>query len=240
MGRCWRGRTSVKKRVEYEWSVFATWARRGKSEACKTPPATLERCSREGTGDVTRRGPDGRGDKAALSFPEFPMSNDFSDLDILMKLVVAALLSGVLGWEREVFGKQAGLRTHILVGVSAAMFVGLGGALMEYFGRDDEDMQYDPIRVIEATVAAISFLGAGTIFVSRDRGETVKGLTTAAALWATAGVGLAVGLGRFVLASGATALIFVVLHLLGRLERRGLPGAAKAARDEKSSEDGEP
>jgi putative Mg2+ transporter-C (MgtC) family protein len=177
---------------------------------------------------------------AALSFPEFPMSNDFSDLDILMKLVVAALLSGVLGWEREVFGKQAGLRTHILVGVSAAMFVGLGGALMEYFGRDDEDMQYDPIRVIEATVAAISFLGAGTIFVSRDRGETVKGLTTAAALWATAGVGLAVGLGRFVLASGATALIFVVLHLLGRLERRGLPGAAKAARDEKSSEDGEP
>lgn len=155
------------------------------------------------------------------------MNNDFSDLDILMKLVVAALLSGVLGWEREVFGKQAGLRTHILVGVSAAMFVGLGGALMEYFGRDEDDMQYDPIRVIEATVAAISFLGAGTIFVSRDRGETVKGLTTAAALWATAGVGLAVGLGRFVLAGGATALIFVVLHLLGRWERRGLPGAER-------------
>lgn len=86
----------------------------------------------------------------------------------------------------------------------------------------------DPLRVIEATVAAISFLGAGTIFVSRDRGETVKGLTTAAALWATAGVGLAAGLGRHVLASGATALIFVVLNLLGRLERRGLPGSGNA------------
>lgn len=150
------------------------------------------------------------------------------DLDILLKLTVAAVLSGVLGWERQAFGKQAGLRTHILVGVSAAMFVGLGGALMGYFGRDREDLQYDPIRVIEATVAAISFLGAGTIFVSRDRGETVKGLTTAAALWATAGVGLATGLGRYVLATGATVLIFVVLHLLGRWERRGLPGTPQA------------
>ena len=160
------------------------------------------------------------------------MNNDFSDVAILTKLLVAAVLSGVLGWEREAFGKQAGLRTHILVGVSAAMFVGLGGALMSFFGRDREDMQYDPIRVIEATVAAISFLGAGTIFVSRDRGETVKGLTTAAALWATAGVGLAAGLGRHVLATGATALIFVVLHVLGRLERRGkLPGVDAADGD---------
>ena len=155
------------------------------------------------------------------------------DFEILLKLVVAAILSGVLGWERETFGKQAGLRTHILVGVSAAMFVGLGGALMNHFGRDVPDMRYDPIRVIEATVAAISFLGAGTIFVSRDRGETVKGLTTAAALWATAGVGLAVGMERFVLATGATVLIFVVLHLLGRWERRGLPGVEREAETEK-------
>jgi len=153
------------------------------------------------------------------------MTNDW---DLLLKLVVAALLSGVLGWEREAFGKQAGLRTHILVGMSASMFVGLGEALMGHFGRDREDMQYDPIRVIEATVAAISFLGAGTIFVSRDRGETVRGLTTAAALWATAGVGLAVGLERYILATGATVLIFVVLHVLARLQRRGLPGTEQA------------
>jgi len=158
------------------------------------------------------------------------------DWSILLKLFLAALLSGVLGWEREAFGKQAGLRTHILVGMSAAMFVGLGGAVMSYFGRGVDDMRYDPIRVIEATVAAISFLGAGTIFVSRDRGETVKGLTTAAALWATAGVGLAVGLGRHVLATGATALIFVVLHLLGRLERRGLPGARRREGGEAESD----
>ena len=153
------------------------------------------------------------------------------DLAILFKLVVAAVLSGILGWERETLGKQAGLRTHILVGVSAAMFVGLGEALMDYFGRGVGDTRYDPIRVIEATVAAISFLGAGTIFVSRDRGETVKGLTTAAALWATAGVGLAAGLGRHVLASGATVLIFVVLNLLGRLERRGLPGSGRSGEE---------
>lgn len=150
------------------------------------------------------------------------------DLDILFKLLAAAGLSGVLGWERESFGKQAGLRTHILVGMSAALFVGLTESVMNHFGRDADHMRYDPIRVIEAVVAAISFLGAGTIFVSRDKGETVKGLTTAAAIWATAGVGVAVGVGRYVVAVGATALIFVVLHVLGRLEQRGLPGASGA------------
>ena len=158
------------------------------------------------------------------------MSND---LEILLKLVAAAGLSGVLGWEREAFGKQAGLRTHILVGLSAAMFVALADAVVDHFGRGNEDMRYDPIRVLEAVVAGISFLGAGTIFVSRDKGETVKGRTTAAALWATAGVGVAVGVGRYTVAAGATALIFVVLHVLGRWERRGLPGAAGAGADEK-------
>lgn len=157
-----------------------------------------------------------------------------NDLDVLLKLALAAGLAGILGWERQAYGKQAGLRTHILVGVSAAFFVALTEEVVTHFGREHEEFRYDPIRVIEATVAGISFLGAGTIFVSRDKGETVKGLTTAAAIWATAGVGLAAGLGRPVLAAGATALIFVVLHVLGRWERRGLPGTpeAREAREE--------
>lgn len=148
-----------------------------------------------------------------------------TDLLILLKLVIAAVLSGVLGWERESYGKQAGLRTHILVGLSAALFVALAESMVEHFDRRYDDLRFDPIRVLEAVVAGISFLGAGMIFVSRDDREKVKGLTTAAAVWATAGVGVAVGLGRYVVASGATALIFVVLHVLGRMEQRGIPGA---------------
>ncbi len=151
-----------------------------------------------------------------------------TDWEILLKLAVAALLSGVLGWERQSFGKKPGLRTHILVGVSAAFFVGLTGAVVEHFGQETGVMQYDPIRVIEAVVAGISFLGAGTIFVSRGKGETVQGLTTAAAIWATAGVGLAVGVGRYTVAVGATILVFLVLHVLGLWEKRGLPGMPKA------------
>jgi putative Mg2+ transporter-C (MgtC) family protein len=153
------------------------------------------------------------------------------DLEIFGKLALAVVLSGLLGWERQAFGKQAGLRTHILVGMSAALFVALTEAVVENFGRGAGDIQYDPIRVIEAVVAGISFLGAGTIFVSRDKGETVKGLTTAAAIWATAGVGVAVGVGRYTLAVGATALIFVVLHVLGRWEKRGLPGSPKPSHE---------
>lgn len=83
----------------------------------------------------------------------------------------------------------------------------------------------DPTRVLEAVAAGVSFLGAGTIFVSRGGGERVQGLTTAAAIWSTAAVGLAAGLGRYILAAGVTLLVFAVLQVLGKWERRGkLPG----------------
>lgn len=160
------------------------------------------------------------------------------DLEALLKLVLAGALAAVLGWERAATGKQAGLRTHMLVGMSAALFVALADGVVEHFGRDSEHIRYDPIRVLEAVVAGISFLGAGTIFVSRDKGETVKGLTTAAAIWATAGVGAAAGLGRPALATGATGLIFVVLQLLGRWEQRAEGGVGPGKRSESDGGDG--
>jgi putative Mg2+ transporter-C (MgtC) family protein len=153
----------------------------------------------------------------------------YSDLSILFRLFVAVVLCGSLGWEREADGKQAGLRTHILVGVGAAMFVALGESVVRHFGPRYDDMQFDPIRVIEAVVAGISFLGAGTIFVSQGKTQRVEGLTTAAAIWTTAGIGIAIGLERYVLAVGATGLVFCVLRVLGRLTRRGaLPGVPPA------------
>lgn len=140
------------------------------------------------------------------------------DLDVLLRLVVAAALTGLLGWERQAKGKAAGLRTHMMVGVGAAMFVALGESMVIFFGEFGSQLQFDPIRIIEAVVAGISFLGAGTIFVSRGGPERVRGLTTAASIWGTAAVGLAVGLGRYVLAAGATTLFLIVLWLLRRFE----------------------
>lgn len=142
------------------------------------------------------------------------------ELWILLRLVVAALLSGLIGLEREHTGKHAGLRTHMLVGIGSALFV----SFTDLFVIDmlplappgpagNFRLQIDPLATVQAIVTGISFLGAGSIFVSRGR-ERVKGLTTAASIWVTAAVGIAVGLERYVLAMGATLLIFVVLRLL--------------------------
>lgn len=143
------------------------------------------------------------------------------DLHILLRLAVIIVLAGILGWERENLGKAAGLRTHILVGFSATLFVALGETMVTYFSGYGDKLRFDPIRIIEAIVAGVSFLGAGTIFLVKDE-QRVAGLTTAAALLATASVGIAVGLERYALATAATALVFLVLRGLGRWEVKAL------------------
>ena len=135
------------------------------------------------------------------------------DMAILVRLMIALVLAGAIGWERETIGKPAGLRTHMFVGMGAALFVALGELVIRDFQSFDHRMRFDPIRLIEAIVAAIGFLGAGTIFVARGKNQ-VEGLTTAASLWATAAIGIAVGLEHYVLAVGSTALVLVVLRLL--------------------------
>lgn len=140
-----------------------------------------------------------------------------TDLDILLRLVVALALSSILGWERENAGKAAGIRTHMLIGLGSALFVVLGELFILRFESYDERIRFDPIRIIEAVVAGISFLGAGTIFVAHDK-DRVKGLTTAASILVTAAVGITVGIERYVLAVGATILIFIVLEGLNFFE----------------------
>ncbi|UVL21521.1 MgtC/SapB family protein [Pseudomonas sp. B21-023] len=121
---------------------------------------------------------------------------------ILIRLVMAALLGAVLGFERESKGKSAGVRTHMLVSMGAALFV-LAPSMA---GADEQALS----RVIQGIVAGIGFLGAGTILKGNGRDTShVKGLTTAAGLWMTAAIGTAAGMGR-----EATALISTVLALL--------------------------
>lgn len=140
------------------------------------------------------------------------------ELNVLTRVLVALCLSGILGWEREAAGKSAGVRTHMLVGLGACLFVILGELFVQRFDSGaHEQMRFDPIRVIEAVVTGVSFLGAGTIFVSRGK-ERVEGLTTAASILVTAAVGMVVGLQYYLLACGITAMIFIVLHVLGWLK----------------------
>ena len=156
-----------------------------------------------------------------------------TDLTIFLRLLIVIVLAGILGWERESTGKSAGLRTHILVGVGAVLFVVIGEMFVEKYRQYDQNMRFDPIRIVEAIVTGISFLGAGIIFVARDKG-VVKNLTTAASIWTTSAVGMIVGLERYVLAVGSTLIIFAVLRFLAVIEIKQRKSAEKAEKSENS------
>ncbi|MFL5472486.1 MAG: MgtC/SapB family protein [Gemmatimonadales bacterium] len=132
---------------------------------------------------------------------------------------MAAVLAGILGWERESAHKPAGLRTHMVVGIASALFTALGElALQDQATTAGSVARGDPVRVIQAVAVGIGFLGSGVIFVAKE-GDRVRGLTTAASIWATAGVGIAAGSGRFLLAAGSTVLLMLVLRVMSRFDR---------------------
>ncbi|MDB5870065.1 MAG: MgtC/SapB transporter [Polaromonas sp.] len=140
---------------------------------------------------------------------------EFSDLTdagqvtrILLRLTLAAVLGGLLGIERERKGKAAGVRTHMLVAMGAALFV----LLAQQSGMPSDDVS----RVIQGITAGIGFLGAGTILKGNDE-EQVKGLTTAAGIWLTAAIGVAAGMGREATAVLSTLLALAVFILVPHL-----------------------
>ena len=144
------------------------------------------------------------------------MEGFWAELRLMQGLLAAFVLSGAIGWERESRNRSAGLRTHILVGVSAALFMVLGESLVNTFAKEDNQVRFDLIGILGAVVSGVSFLRAGAIFSDRH-GEGAKGLTTAAGLLATAGIGVACGLHLYVLATGATALFLLTLGVLWRV-----------------------
>jgi putative Mg2+ transporter-C (MgtC) family protein len=135
----------------------------------------------------------------------------------MLRLVLATALAGVVGWEREQAGRAAGLRTHMLVGLAAALYTALA-TLALAAAQGDVGMRADPVRVIQAVAIGVGFLGGGAISVARGDGQ-VLGLTTAASIWTTAAVGITVGIGQYLLAAVATVLQLVVLRGLARFER---------------------
>jgi putative Mg2+ transporter-C (MgtC) family protein len=139
------------------------------------------------------------------------------DLNSLGRVAIAGVLGALIGLEREIRDKPAGLRTHIFVCAGAALFMILGDAILQSFKAEGhEGIQADPIRVVQAVVIGISFLGTGTII--HQGSDRVEGLTTAAAIFLTAGIGIAVAVDHMVLAVGSTLFAVVVLVGVGWLE----------------------
>ena len=131
-----------------------------------------------------------------------------------LRLVCAATLGAVLGWERERRDKPAGLRTHILIAIAACLFTLIAFDLMDLPENDQNSLRTDPIRVIEAVTQGVAFLAAGSIIT---HGAKVQGLTTGAGMWMAGAVGLSCGTGNVPLALLATGLGLAVLWIMAAL-----------------------
>ena len=133
------------------------------------------------------------------------------------RLLAALLLGGAIGWERERRVKPAGLRTHMLISMAAALFILISQELvtMDFGGKGQ--MRPDPLRLIEAVTAGVAFLAAGAIFTA---GGKVRNLTTGAGMWMAGAIGVACGAGRLPLALMATVIVVTVMIVIGWAERR--------------------
>jgi len=137
-----------------------------------------------------------------------------TDLDVALRLLIACVFGGIIGYERQSRRKSAGFRTHVLVCLGSCLIMII--SLNIYYGVQGFT-NADPARLAAQVVSGIGFIGAGTII---KEGLTIRGLTTAASLWTVSGVGLAVGSGYFISAFITTLLAFITLTALTRLESR--------------------
>ena len=155
-----------------------------------------------------------------------------AELTVVATTAYAMALGGVIGFERELKNRPAGFRTHMLVAGASGLLLGIGLLALDQPGMlRSESVRADPLRLMEAVVAGVSFIGAGTIFGARGR-DTVAGITTAASLLMVAVIGAAAGLRYYWLALAATALTLVVLAVLNVVERRfGIGHRAKSPED---------
>ncbi|HBG06653.1 MAG: magnesium transporter MgtC [Geobacteraceae bacterium GWC2_58_44] len=141
------------------------------------------------------------------------------DPSLLLRLLLASLLGGILGLEREIHGRPAGFRTHLLVSLGSCLFCISSVEFYRIFGNFSgmAPVGVDPGRIAAQVVAGIGFLGAGAII--RDK-ASIRGLTTAACLWVAAALGLACGIGLFYLSICVTAVALISLLLLKQVEKR--------------------
>ncbi|MBQ6203503.1 MAG: MgtC/SapB family protein [Prevotella sp.] len=126
--------------------------------------------------------------------------------EFIIRLLVATALGAIIGLDREYRTKAAGFRTHVLVALGSALFMIVSVHGFDNLPKDQMTLSMDPSRIAAQVVSGIGFIGAGTIIFQKN---VVKGLTTAAGLWVTAAIGLACGVGMYVLAIVSTLLVLV-------------------------------
>ena len=144
------------------------------------------------------------------------------ELLILLDVIIASGLSGMVGFERERAHKPAGFRTHMIIGGAAALLVSIGEIMISNFKdmpNAQNILQTDPLRIIEAIIMGISFIGAGTILKGRGE-EKVYYLTSAATILFSAGIGISVALKKYVLAIGLTLLVIIINYLVKAVKTR--------------------
>ncbi|MGO1659039.1 MAG: MgtC/SapB family protein [Marinobacter sp.] len=136
-------------------------------------------------------------------------------LEMFIRLLAAASFAIILGLERELRGKAAGLRSHMLVSLGASAFIIMGMHILFATAEGDPSARIDPTRIVEGVIGGIGFLGAGSIIQSRG---TVQGITTGASIWIAGSIGVACGLGLFALGGIVTAMALIIMVVLGRFE----------------------
>ncbi|MDY0395284.1 MgtC/SapB family protein [Virgibacillus halophilus] len=143
------------------------------------------------------------------------------DIEFLIRIILAGVLGALIGLEREKRFKEAGLRTHFLVAIGSAIIM-----IISKYGFADvigkEGFELDPSRIAAQVVSGVGFLGAGMILVQR---QSIHGLTTAAGIWTTAGIGLAIGAGLYEVGIAGSVLVLVGLELLKRVFQFAIPKA---------------
>jgi len=137
---------------------------------------------------------------------------DMGEVEVIIRLLIAVSLGAIIGFEREIEHKPAGLRTHIFVCMGSCLFT----IASFYLLREESVGLFDATRIAAGIVTGISFIGAGSIIATKGN---VMGITTAASLWVTAAIGLLVGFGSYILPITATVLTFIILRL-GRIKKR--------------------
>jgi len=144
------------------------------------------------------------------------------DLDLLVKILIAAVMGALIGYERQRYQKPAGVRTQMLICVGSALLAGLSIDIAAMHAVQDALIRPDPTRLMAQIIAGIGFIGAGVILKGSDR---ISGVTTAATIWLTAAVGIAVGSGFYIVAAGCVG-ITLLTHPISKIKHRSTKRAA--------------
>ena len=150
-------------------------------------------------------------------------------LEAILRTFMAVIVGCLIGLDRELRNKPAGMRTHILISLAAALFTLITFELHAQFAGEDGERTADPVRIIEAVTAGVAFLAAGAIIQSRGN---VQGLTTGANMWLAGALGVACGAGYYVLAMIGTVFALIVLVALAKLQTRFIDKSPERAAEE--------